>query len=123
MPFDRATPFKNFPMTRFDYDLFTVGAGSGGVRASRMAGRFGARVAIAEHDRIGGTCVIRGCIPKKLLSYAAPNAVAMHCLPAHRGQEITDEVMDGPASAVYDQAENRLHAQKALLLRLLGQTD
>ncbi len=58
-------------MTRFDYDLFTIGAGSGGVRASRMAGRFGARVAIAEHDRIGGTCVIRGCIPKKLLSYAA----------------------------------------------------
>ncbi|MGB5079694.1 MAG: glutathione-disulfide reductase [Burkholderiales bacterium] len=58
-------------MTRFDYDLFTVGAGSGGVRASRMAGQFGARVAIAENYRIGGTCVIRGCIPKKLLSYAA----------------------------------------------------
>jgi ornithine carbamoyltransferase len=62
-------------------------------------------------------------INAELLSYAAPNAVAMHCLPAHRGQEITDEVMDGPASVVYDQAENRLHAQKALLLRLLGQTD
>jgi glutathione reductase (NADPH) len=58
-------------VTRFDYDLFTIGAGSGGVRASRMAGQFGARVAIAENDRIGGTCVIRGCIPKKLLSYAA----------------------------------------------------
>lgn len=58
-------------MTRFDYDLFTIGAGSGGVRASRMAGQLGARVAIAENDRIGGTCVIRGCIPKKLLSYAA----------------------------------------------------
>jgi glutathione reductase (NADPH) len=58
-------------MTRFDYDLFTIGAGSGGVRGSRMAGQFGARVAITEHYRIGGTCVIRGCIPKKLLSYAA----------------------------------------------------
>jgi ornithine carbamoyltransferase len=57
----------------------------------------------------------------ELMAHAAPNAVAMHCLPAHRGQEITDEVMDGPASVVYDQAENRLHAQKALLLRLLGQ--
>ena len=58
-------------MTRFDYDLFTLGAGSGGVRASRMAGQFGARVAIAENYRIGGTCVIRGCVPKKLLAYAA----------------------------------------------------
>jgi ornithine carbamoyltransferase len=55
-----------------------------------------------------------------LLAQAGPNAVAMHCLPAHRNQEITDEVMDGPASVVYDQAENRLHVQKALLLRLLG---
>jgi glutathione reductase (NADPH) len=58
-------------VNRYDYDLFTLGAGSGGVRASRMAGQFGAKVAIAEHDRVGGTCVIRGCIPKKLLSYAA----------------------------------------------------
>jgi ornithine carbamoyltransferase len=56
----------------------------------------------------------------KLMSYAHPSAVAMHCLPAHRNQEITDDVMDGPASVVYDQAENRLHVQKALLLRLLG---
>jgi ornithine carbamoyltransferase len=57
----------------------------------------------------------------ELLAHAAPDAVAMHCLPAHRNQEITDDVMDGPASVVYDQAENRLHVQKALLLRLLGQ--
>ena len=58
---------------------------------------------------------------RELLEQAAPNALAMHCLPAHRNSEITDEVMDGPASVVYDQAENRLHVQKALLLRLLGQ--
>jgi ornithine carbamoyltransferase len=55
-----------------------------------------------------------------LLAEAAPDAMAMHCLPAHRNQEITDEVMDGAASVVYDQAENRLHVQKALLLMLLG---
>jgi ornithine carbamoyltransferase len=56
----------------------------------------------------------------ELLAQAAPGAVVMHCLPAHRGQEITDEVLDGPASIVYDQAENRLHVQKALLVKLLG---
>ena len=55
----------------FDYDLFTIGAGSGGVRASRMAAQYGAKVAIAEEFRIGGTCVIRGCVPKKLLVYAS----------------------------------------------------
>lgn len=56
-----------------------------------------------------------------LLGRAAPGAIVLHCLPAHRGDEITDEVMDGPASAVWDEAENRLHAQKALLTWLLDQ--
>jgi ornithine carbamoyltransferase len=55
----------------------------------------------------------------RLLALADPEAVVLHCLPAHRGDEITDEVMDGPASAVWDEAENRLHAQKALLVWLL----
>ena len=55
----------------YDYDLFTIGAGSGGVRASRMAAQYGAKVGIAEEYRIGGTCVIRGCVPKKLLVYAS----------------------------------------------------
>jgi glutathione reductase (NADPH) len=58
-------------VTQFDYDLFVIGAGSGGVRAARVAAGFGARVAVAEADRPGGTCVIRGCVPKKLLVYAA----------------------------------------------------
>ncbi|TDB72851.1 ornithine carbamoyltransferase [Micromonospora sp. KC721] len=54
-----------------------------------------------------------------LLGHAAAEAIVLHCLPAHRGEEITDEVLDGPRSAVFDQAENRLHAQKALLTFLL----
>ena len=56
---------------KYDYDLFTIGGGSGGVRASRVSATMGARVAIAESDRFGGTCVNVGCIPKKLFSYAA----------------------------------------------------
>src|ERR1051325_6330072 len=55
----------------YDYDLFVIGAGSGGVRAARVAAAHGARVAIAEEYRVGGTCVIRGCVPKKLLVYGA----------------------------------------------------
>ena len=58
-------------MPNYDYDLFVIGAGSGGVRAARIASGHGARVAIAEEHRIGGTCVIRGCVPKKLLVYGA----------------------------------------------------
>ncbi len=58
-------------MTQFDYDLVVIGAGSGGVRAARVAASYGARVAIAEEYRVGGTCVIRGCVPKKLLVYAS----------------------------------------------------
>ncbi len=57
-------------MPSFDYDLTVIGAGSGGVRAARIAAGHGAKVAIAEADRVGGTCVIRGCIPKKLMAYA-----------------------------------------------------
>ena len=56
----------------------------------------------------------------ELLRAAGPGVKILHCLPAHRGDEITDEVLDGPASVVYDQAENRLHAQKALLVELLA---
>ena len=55
-----------------------------------------------------------------LLDAAGPDAVAMHCLPAHRGEEITSAVMDGPRSIIWDQSENRLHVQKALLVEILG---
>ena len=58
-------------MSQYDYDLFVIGAGSGGVRAARIAAGHGARVAICEESRVGGTCVIRGCVPKKLLVYAS----------------------------------------------------
>ena len=59
-------------------------------------------------------------LSQKLVDVADPEVVVLHCLPAHRGQEITDEVIDGPRSVVWDQAENRLHTHKALLLRLFG---
>jgi hypothetical protein len=65
---------SNFRFTRMsshEYDLITIGAGSGGVAASRYAAAKGARVAICEADRVGGTCVIRGCVPKKIFMYAA----------------------------------------------------
>ncbi|MFT4935212.1 MAG: glutathione reductase (NADPH) [Pseudoalteromonas distincta] len=61
-------------MAQYDYDLFVIGAGSGGVRAARLAAMSGARVAVAEEDRVGGTCVIRGCVPKKFMVYASEYA-------------------------------------------------
>ena len=65
-------------MADFDYDLFVIGAGSGGVRASRVAAAYGARVAVAEEHRVGGTCVIRGCVPKKMLVYGSHFAEDLH---------------------------------------------
>src|ERR671921_1137687 len=67
-----------------DFDLFVIGAGSGGVRASRIAAAHGARVAIAEEHKVGGTCVIRGCVPKKLLVYGA-----------HFAEDLDDAAMFG----------------------------
>jgi len=79
-------------------------------------------VSMGQHDTAARTAALS---PYQLdgakLALAAPEAIVLHCLPAHRGEEITAEVTDGPASAVWDQAENRLHAQKALLTWLLEQ--
>src|SRR3954447_10702561 len=69
---------------RYDYDLFVIGAGSGGVRAARIAAAHGAKVAVAEEFRVGGTCVIRGCVPKKLLVYGA-----------HFAEDLNDAAMFG----------------------------
>jgi glutathione reductase (NADPH) len=63
---------------KYDFDLFVIGAGSGGVRAARVSAAYGAKVAIAEEYRVGGTCVIRGCVPKKLLVYGAHFAEDLH---------------------------------------------
>jgi ornithine carbamoyltransferase len=59
-------------------------------------------------------------VDRKLMEQAAPGAVFMHCLPAHRGMEVTAEVLDGPQSIVLDQSENRMHVQKAILLTLVS---
>jgi glutathione reductase (NADPH) len=71
-------------VSKYDYDLFVIGAGSGGVRASRVSAAHGARAAVAEEFRVGGTCVIRGCVPKKLLVYGA-----------HFAEDLNDAAMFG----------------------------
>ncbi len=82
-------------MPPHEYDLFVIGAGSGGVRAARLAAKAGARVAIAEDDRIGGTCVVRGCVPKKLLVYGSD--FAQHFRDARGfGWTIDDARFDWP---------------------------
>jgi len=73
----------------------------------------------AEHDE-RAVAFSSYRVDESLMAAAAPDAAFMHCLPAHRGEEVTDEVMDAPCSIIYDEAENRLHAQKALLSLVLG---
>jgi ornithine carbamoyltransferase len=60
-------------------------------------------------------------VNEALMQLAAPDAIFMHCLPAHRGEEVTDEVIDSEQSVVYAQAENRLHIQKAIMVELMGE--
>src|SRR3990167_3827219 len=82
-------------MPKYDYDLVTIGAGSGGVRASRRSAGLGARVAVVENLRVGGTCVMRGCVPKKLL-----------VLGSHFAEDFEDAKGFGwqPGEAVFDWA-------------------
>ncbi len=104
-------------MHDYDYDLLTIGAGSGGVAASRRAASYGAKVAICESTRVGGTCVLRGCVPKKLLVYAA-----------HFGDEIRDAAgygwsVDGAKldwKALIEAKDRELDRLNEIYLRMLG---
>jgi ornithine carbamoyltransferase len=109
----------------------------------RWIGKMGARITqttSAEHAVRDADCVITDAwvsmhnsdsenrhnllkpyqVNARLMKHAKPDALFMHCLPAHRNEEVTDEIMDGPQSVVFDEAENRLHAQKAILLHCMG---
>ena len=91
-------------MTAFDYDLFVIGGGSGGVRAGRVAAQTGARVALAEEDRYGGTCVIRGCVPKKLMVFASEFPGMIEDARAY-GWDVTQGAFDWSAF------KTKLHAE------------
>ncbi|EDZ48648.1 glutathione-disulfide reductase [Leisingera daeponensis] len=88
----------------FDYDLFVIGGGSGGVRAARVAAQEGAKVALAEEDRYGGTCVIRGCVPKKLMVFASEYAGMVEDAQAY-GWDIQ------PGAFNWDTFKGKLHAE------------
>jgi glutathione reductase (NADPH) len=107
-------------MPRYDYDLFTIGAGSGGVAGSRRAGGYGARVAICEDSRVGGTCVIRGCVPKKLLVYGSQFAEAFADAPGF-GWHVPAPTHDWPALiAAKDREIARLEGIYKKMLRDSG---
>ncbi|TVR97247.1 MAG: glutathione-disulfide reductase [Rhodospirillales bacterium] len=103
-------------MRTYDFDLITIGAGSGGVRASRLAGGYGARTAIVEQSRVGGTCVMRGCVPKKLLVYGAHVAEELEDARGF-GWSITEADFNWPALIT---AKNReLERLEAIYERIL----
>src|SRR3954471_7234143 len=103
-------------MPRYDFDMFTIGAGSGGFASSRRAGSYGARVAICEESRVGGTCVIRGCVPKKILVYGSHYAHELTDA-AGFGWSMGDSVLDwGALVASKDREIDRLNG---VYLRLL----
>jgi len=73
-----------------------------------------------EDDQVRQEAFAPFQVDEAMMALAAQDATFLHCLPAHRGEEVTDAVIDGPHSAVWDEAENRLHAQKALLMWVMG---
>jgi glutathione reductase (NADPH) len=107
-------------MPTYDYDLITIGAGSGGVRASRLAGKYGAKVAVIESSRVGGTCVLRGCVPKKLLVYGAHFAEAFTDALGY-GWRIGETAHDwGAMIAAKDKELDRLEGIYTRMLRDAG---
>jgi glutathione reductase (NADPH) len=105
-------------MPRYDFDLFTIGAGSGGVAASRRAASYGSRVAIAEESRVGGTCVIRGCVPKKLLVYGAEFAEAFADARGF-GWEVSLPSFDW--SALIAAKDREIERLSQIYIRMLGE--
>ncbi|HEY1794803.1 MAG TPA: glutathione-disulfide reductase [Stellaceae bacterium] len=104
-------------MPRYDYDLFTIGAGSGGVAGTRRAGAYGARTAICEELRVGGTCVLRGCVPKKLLVYGSEFASAFADAEGF-GWSVPEATHDwGALIAAKDKELDRLHGIYVNMLR------
>ncbi len=107
-------------MSEYDFDMFTLGAGSGGVASSRRAGSYGARVAICEESRIGGTCVIRGCVPKKILVYGSHFAHEFSDA-AGFGWSVGDATLDwGALIAAKNKEIDRLNGVYKRLLRDSG---
>ena len=106
-------------MSKYDYDLFTIGAGSGGVASSRRAGSYGAKVAICESSRVGGTCVLRGCVPKKLLVYASHFRDDLEDASGY-GWTIGESTLDWARLVAAKDAE--LDRLNGIYLRMLGQS-
>ena len=95
----------------FEFDLIVVGAGSGGLAAAKRAASYGAKVAIIEVNKIGGTCVIRGCVPKKLMVYAAKTKTNMTSSEGYGLKSKTLEQLEGLEAKPKDQAEKKRSAK------------
>ena len=107
-------------MSKFDYDLFVIGGGSGGVRAARVAAATGAKVGLAEEFRMGGTCVIRGCVPKKLMVFASEYKEMFADARAY-GWDVQDGTFDWPRFQKHLHAE--LDRLEGVYRKLLGNSD